>query len=146
MNRHTKIAIFIAPLLLLGGYIASDYYLEYKANQNRVFQLVPEGHCDIINEKCVLKTGDFKINVFDRKGTTSVNSTFPIDRAAFFIVDADQKVESYQLAMGDTPYYWSRKTTLRERIPNKGDKQKLRVIVEIKGGNYISEFYTQTVK
>ncbi|MCH2055345.1 MAG: hypothetical protein MK214_01770 [Thalassotalea sp.] len=146
MNRHTKIAIFVAPILLLGGYIASDYYLEHQAAQNRVFQLVPEGHCDVINEKCVLKAGDFKINVFDRRGSTSVNSTFPIDRAAFFIVDSEQEVESYQLAMGETPYYWSRLTTLRERIANKGAKQKLRVIIEIKGGKYISEFYTQTVR
>lgn len=146
MNRHTKIAIFVAPILLLGGYIASDYYLEYKANQKRVFQLVPEGHCDVINEKCVLKSGDFKVNIFDRNGSTSVNSTFPIDRVALFIVDSEQEVEAYQLAMGDTPYYWSRQTTLGGRAPNKGDKQKLRVIVEIKGGKYISEFYTQTVR
>lgn len=146
MNRHTKIAIFVAPFLLLGGFIASDYYLEHKAAQNRVFQLIPEGHCDVINEKCVLKAGDFKVNVFDRNGRTSVNSTFPIDRAAFFIVDSEDQIESYQLAMGDTPYYWSRKTSLGERISNKGDKQKLRVIVEIKGGKYITEFYTQTVK
>ncbi len=144
MNRHTKVAIFIAPFLLLGGYIASDYYLEYKAQQKRVFQLVPEGHCDIINQKCVLKSGEFKVNVYDEAGDTHVNSTFPIDKAVLFIVG--QEVSGYEMQMKESPYYWHHQTPLREKISNKGQKQKLRVIVNIKGGQYISEFYTQTTR
>lgn len=144
MNRHTKVAIFIAPFLILGGYIASDYYLEYQAQQERVFQLVPEGHCDIVNKKCVLKSGEFKINVYDEAGDTFVNSTFPIDKAVLFIVD--KQPLGFNLSMNDSPYYWSHKTPLREMVEQKGQKQKLRVIVNIKGGQYISEFYTQTTR
>ena len=144
MNRHTKVAIFVAPFLLLGGYIASDYYLEYKAQQKRVFQLVPEGHCDVINQKCVLKSGEFKVNVYDEAGDTHVNSTFPIDKAVLFIVD--KEVRGYEMQMKESPYYWHHQTPLREKISNKGQKQKLRVIVNIKGGQYISEFYTQTTR
>jgi len=146
MNRHKKMALFVAPFLLLGGYIASDYYLEYQANKNRIFHLSPEGHCDVINESCVLTSGEFKINVFDKAGITTVNSTFPIDEAVFFIVDSQKEYQTYTLSMADSPYYWKNKTDLRQRIGNKGDKQKLRVIVSIKGGKYISEFYSQTVR
>ena len=142
MNKHTKIAIFIAPFLLLGGYIASDYYLEYKAQQKRVFQLSPEGHCDVINQKCVLSAGEFQVNIYDEQGQTHVNSTFPIDNAVLFIVG--DETTAYPMAMKDSPYYWHQKTPLREIIGEKGQKQKLRVIVGIKGGQYISEFYTST--
>jgi hypothetical protein len=30
-------------------------------------------------------------------------------------------------------------------IANKGESYKLRLIIEIKGGKYFSEFYTQTI-
>lgn len=142
MNKHTKIAIFAAPFLLLGGYIASDMYLENKAQQQRVFQLSPEGHCDVINNNCVLTSGEFKVNVYDDAGDTHVNSTFPIDKAVFFIVDED--VTAYPMNMKDNPYYWHQKTPLNQMAGQKGQKQKLRVIVSIKGGQYISEFYTST--
>jgi len=146
MNRHQKVAFFVAPFLAIGGYILSDMYMEYKANQTRVFQLIPEGHCDIINQRCVLKSGDFKINIYDKNGITSINSTFPLDQAVLFFVDGSEQIESYRMGMKDSPYYWHRETTLRKRIGKKGEKQKLRVIASIKGGKYISEFYTQTVK
>ncbi len=144
MNKHTKMALFVAPFLLVGGYIASDYYVEYKAQQKRVFQLIPQGHCDVINQKCVLKSGDFKVNVFDEQGDTHINSTFPIDSAVFFIVN--EQTQGYPLVMKDNPYYWHQKTPLRAAVAEKGQKQKLRVIVKIKGGQYISEFYTQTTQ
>jgi len=142
MTRHSKLAIFIAPFLLIGGYIASDYYLEYKAQETRVFPLSPEGHCDVINQKCVLSSGEFQVNIYDEQGYTHVNSTYPIDKAVFFIVD--DEVTAYPMAMKDSPYYWQQKTPLREIAGEKGQKQKLRVIVSIKGGQYISEFYTST--
>ena len=48
MNRHTKVALMVAPFLILGGYIASDFYLENKADQERVFNMVPFGHCCLL--------------------------------------------------------------------------------------------------
>ena len=48
--------------------------------------------------------------------------------------------------MIDNPYYWQSPTPLRESISAQGEKYKLRVIANIKGGQYIAEFYTQTVK
>ncbi|REL31180.1 hypothetical protein [Thalassotalea euphylliae] len=146
MNKHTKLAIFIAPFLLLGGYIASDYYLEYQASQDKVVELVPDGHCDVINETCVFAAGDLLVNVYDKNGVTGVNSTYPIDSAVLFIVDSAKQYQTYNLAMANSPYYWQQPTDLRERISEKGEKQRMRVIVTIKGGKYISEFYSQTVQ
>lgn len=146
MNRHTKIALMVAPFLIVGGYIASDFYLENKADQERVFNMVPFGHCDVINEKCILKSGKFEVNIYDKAGTTTLNSTFPLDSATFFLVDSNNQASVYPLGMIDSAYYWQSPTPLRSKISGKGDKQKLRVIANIKGGQYIAEFYSQTVK
>ncbi|ARD44467.1 hypothetical protein [Colwellia sp. PAMC 21821] len=146
MNRHTKVALMVAPFLILGGYIASDFYLENKADQERVFNMVPFGHCDVINQKCILKSGKFEVNIYDEAGTTTLNSTFPLDSATFFLVDSNNQASAYPMGMIDSPYYWKSPTPLRNNISNKGDKQKLRVIAHIKGGQYIAEFHSQTVK
>ena len=38
MNRHTKIAIFVAPFLMLGGYILRQImYLEHQAASKTVY-------------------------------------------------------------------------------------------------------------
>ena len=143
---QTKLAIFVAPFLLIGGYIASDAYIESQAMKERVFQLVPQGHCDVVNQRCVLSAGEFKLNISDTAGVTQVNATFPLDSASFFIVHSDSNVVEYKLVMADNPYYWQRETQLSSLVKENGDSQRLRVIATIKGGRYISEFYTQKVQ
>ena len=145
MNKHTKTAIIVAPILTILGFALADLWEENSANQMRAFKLVPYGHCDVINQKCILKSGEFEVNIYDEAGMTTLNSTFPLDSATFFVVEKDNKASAYPLGMIDSPYYWKSPTPLRNTISRKGDKQKLRVIANIKGGQYIAEFYTQTV-
>ncbi|WP_114327758.1 hypothetical protein [Candidatus Colwellia aromaticivorans] len=146
MNRHLKAAFMVAPFLAILGYVGADYYGESVAARAKIIQLAPEGHCDIINKSCVLKSGEFKVNISDEAGVTEVNSTFPLDTATLFLVDKHDKVTAYPLGMKKSPYYWRSKTQLRSLVSNKGDSYKLRLIIKIKGGQYISEFYTQTTK
>lgn len=136
----------VAPFLAIFGYIGADYYEENQAQETKLIQLVPEGHCDVINQNCVLSSGEFKINVSDEAGITEINSTFPLDSATLFLVDKNDKMTPYPLGMQKSPYYWQSPTNLRSLVPNKSDSYKLRLIAKIKGGQYISEFYTQTVK
>ncbi len=146
MNKHTKLAFMVAPFLAVLGYIGADFYNEYEAAKSKIVQLVPEGHCDIINQSCVLKSGDFKVNISDKDGLTEVNSTFPLDSATLFLVDKHDEMTAYPLGMQKSPYYWRSNTEIRSLVRNKGDSYKLRLIAKIKGGQYISEFYTQTTK
>jgi len=146
MNRHKNLALMVAPFLIIGGYIISDFYVEYKAGQQRIFNLTSYGHCDVINQKCILRSGDFEIKVFDESGVTKVNSTFPLDSATLFLVDTQNKPTAHLLGMNGNPYYWQAKTALRNKAGEKGAKYKLRLIAKIKGGQYISEFYTKTTK
>ncbi|NQY86245.1 MAG: hypothetical protein HRT51_00635 [Colwellia sp.] len=146
MNKHMKVAFMVAPFLAILGYVGADFYNENQAAKTKIIQLVPEGHCDIINQSCVLKSGEFKVNVSDEGGVTEVNSTFPLDSATLFLVDKDNNMTAYPLGMQKSPYYWRSNTQLRSLVSNKGDSYKLRLIAKIKGGQYISEFYTQTTK
>ncbi len=144
MNRHTKMAILIAPILAIGGYIASDFYMEDQAQEKRIFTLSPESSCDVLAKQCVLVSGDFKVSVYDEQGKTYINSTYPLDEATLFLVDSNDQSTSYRLQMQDSPYYWFRETPLREKVSDKDQTHKLRLIAKVKGGQYISEFYTQT--
>lgn len=144
MNKHTKLALLVAPILAIGGYAASDFWVEDKASESRIFQMTPENSCDVLAGNCVLLADEFKLNIFDDNGKTTINSTFPLDTATLFLVDSNDEATPYQLQMSDTPYYWFRQTPLREKVSATGDTYKLRIIATIKGGKYISEFYTQT--
>jgi hypothetical protein len=146
MNKHTKIAILVAPILTILGFALADFWEESKAEKVRAFELVPFGHCDVSHQKCILKSGEFEVNVMDEKGITTVNSTFPIDKVTLFLVDKESNVTAFPLGMKDSPYYWKRETPLGSFVANKGDSYKLRLIVEIKGGKYFSEFYTQNAQ
>ncbi|MFQ3237275.1 MAG: hypothetical protein ACI9C4_002856 [Paraglaciecola sp.] len=144
MNKHTRTAFMVAPILAVIGYIAADYYEEDQAEKEKVIQLVPFGDCDVINQQCILKAGDFEVNVFDKNNLTTVNSTFPLDSAIIFLVDKNNNPTAYPLGMIQSPYYWHTETNLRELIGHSGQSYKLRLVAKIKGGRYISEFDTKT--
>jgi hypothetical protein len=144
MNKHTRTALMVAPILAVIGYIAADYYAEDQAEKQKVVQLVPFEDCDVINQQCILKAGDFEVNVFDKNNLTTVNSTFPLDSATIFLVDKNNHPTAYPLGMIQSPYYWHTETNLRELIGSSGQSYTLRLVVNIKGGSYISEFYSIT--
>ncbi|MEP0354462.1 MAG: hypothetical protein ABJH06_13715 [Paraglaciecola sp.] len=144
MNKHTKIAFMVAPILAVIGYIAADYYVENQAENEKVVQLIPTDNCDVISQTCILKSGDFEVNVFDKDNLTSINSTFPLDSATLFLVDSNNEPTAYPLGMIQSPYYWHTETDLRELVGNSGQSYKLRLVLNIKGGSYIAEFYTTT--
>lgn len=144
MNKHTRTAFMVAPILAVIGYIAADYYEEDQAEKQKVIQLMPVEDCDVINQSCILRSGDFEVNVFDKNNLTTVNSTFPLDSATLFLVDKNNNPTPYPLGMIQSPYYWHAETNLRELIGDPAQSYKLRLVLNIKGGSYISEFSTKT--
>jgi len=141
MNKHTKVAVLVAPLLAVLGYIASDYLIENDADKTKLITLIPESSCEVLVGGCVLISGDFKINVFDKAGSTVVNSTFPLDEAVLFLVNEDNTATAFPLSQVQSNYYWQAQTPLRE-LARTSTSYKLRLIASIKGGDYISEFET----
>lgn len=145
LNRHTKIAIFVAPILMILGFALSDIWVENKAMEARFFQMQPEGgSCDILANKCVLRSGEFQISVYYKDGLTTLNSTFPLDTATLFLVDKEEVATTYRMGMKESPYYWYQTTPIHELVKAPGSKQKVRMVATIKGGQYIAEFYSVT--
>ncbi|KXO12476.1 hypothetical protein AKG98_3669 [Moritella sp. JT01] len=141
MNKHTKVAVLVAPLLAVLGYIASDYFIENDADKTKLITLIPESSCEVLVGGCVLISGNFKVNVFDKAGSTVVNSTFPLDEAVLFLVNEDNTATAFPLSQVQSNYYWQAQTPLRE-LARTSTSYKLRLIASIKGGDYISEFET----
>lgn len=145
MNKHTKIAIIIAPILAILGFAAADMYNEHKASEKRIFVMQVQDNCDIKAAKCILESDQFLLSFSNKDGKTVVNSTYPLDTATLLVVDKANAVTSYPLGMTTSPYYWRAKTNLAALISQPGSVQKLRIIANIKGGSYISEFTSTTV-
>jgi len=144
VNKHTKIAILIAPILAVLGFAATDMYEEHEASEKRIFVMKVQDQCDINAGKCVLKSDQFLLSLSNKEGKTVINSTYPLDTATLFIVDSGNKVQAHPLGMISSPYYWRAKTDLPQILATSGARQKLRVIANIKGGSYISEFTSTT--
>jgi len=140
MNRHTKLAVILAPFLLVGGYIASDQYIEYQANQPKLFQLLVQSECDIFLTKCILESGDMLINLTDSNSVTKANTSFPVDSVAISLVYKNGNETIYVLEQAGNPQYWQRETDIRSAITEFKTAEKLRVLVKVKGGIYLAEF------
>lgn len=145
MNRHTKIAMFVAPVLLLFGWVGGEIWVESQAMKKKFYTLKPEaGFCDVMAKKCILNSGDFKVSLYEENGKTTLNSTFPLDTATLFLVDGED-VTAYRMGMIDSPYYWYQVTDFASKNSEPGSKQVLRLIATVKGGQYIAEFTSKTI-
>ena len=144
MNKHTKIAILIAPILAVLGFAATDMFEEHQASEKRIFVMQVKDQCDIKAAKCVLEADEFLLSFANKDGATVINSTYPLDTATLFVVDKNNQATPYPLGMNTSPYYWQADTHLAQQLNVSGSSQKLRIIANIKGGSYIGEFTSTT--
>ena len=142
MNKHTKMAIYVAPILIVLGYVASDYYLEQDAEERRVYQIQPSGPCNIVALQRLFEAGDLKLDLFDVEGMTTANATYAMDAVTLLLVDEHNQSTPYEMKLAQSKYYWHAATPIRSNFEQTLQPQKLRLIVKIKGSQYISEFVT----
>ena len=62
MNRHTKIAIVIAPFLAIGGYILADFYHAYESKPTDKV-LIATGDCKPLQNQCEIQGIGLKFTV-----------------------------------------------------------------------------------
>ena len=138
MNKDKKLAIILAPFLLVGGYVASDFYLESKANDPKIFMLSQTGECAMFSSDCILQSGDMQINITDDNGITKANTSYPVDSVAISLVyDNGKKEVIYGLEQAANPQYWQRETDIRTAMTQHKSATNLRVAVKIKGSSYL---------
>lgn len=140
MNRDQKIALFLAPFLLIGGYAATDQYLGSQQEPSELFQLETSGDCRPFDGDCILQSGDVQVNVTDRGGLTTVNSSFPADSVSLSLVYRDGREVIYGLERQNNPQYWQKETAIRKAIGTSKEADRLRIVVQIEGSHFLGEF------
>jgi len=136
-----KLAIIIAPFLLVGGYIAGDYYEEKKAASKNLFQMKVDGKCDIVSDKCTLKHEKLTLNLSDKNGFTQIDSNYALDSAGLSIIESSSKELQYPLTPDIGRTYWQASTELAS-LSETSPELKIRIIVTVNKGFYFSEFIT----
>lgn len=143
LNKHSKLAILLAPLLIVGGYIASDQYIEHKANEQKIFALSISNKCNIFMAGCVLTSGNMQISITDNGGITKANTSFPVDSVVISLVYNNAKETIYRLDQVQNTQYWARDTGIKKAISNDL-ANTIRVLIKEKGRIYLSEFAIQS--
>lgn len=145
MTRDKKIALFIAPFLIIGGYIAADYYAIYKLTeqqqQKKFFQLSLQGECDVSKNKCLLSNDKLQLVLSDVEGLTSIKSSQALNSVSFSYLDAVKNEHTYQFNQGINKQHWEQLTPL-SKLSRENSSITLRLIVTIKTAYYFSEFST----
>ena len=140
MSRDKKLAIILAPFLLVAGYVLSDIYVESKANDPRFFELTRDDNCALFTNGCILESGDMKIKITDDGGFTRANTSYPVDTVAISLLYDSGKEVIYELEQAANPQYWERATDIRKAMVEDKTAKVLRVEVKRKGSAYLSQF------
>jgi hypothetical protein len=146
MTKDLKLALIVAPFLAILGFVAIELWLSSTAKQTKLVVLAMKGACDITGQGCLLQSGDLQLNITDNAGMTQLNSTYPLDKVTLFLVDDNQLMTPYPLIMDKNRYYWQTATPLRTLLTDNTTYYSLRLIVELGGSQYISEFKSSPIK
>ena len=145
MTRDKKIALFVAPFLVVGGFIAADYYARYRtaeeAKEKKLFPLSLHSSCDISHNPCVLIHQPLQLELADNAGVTRLTSTHPLDSVTFSYLEPSGQEHSYQFSPYGDQQQWKKDTDL-SNIAGQSPSLTLRLIVTIKSAYYFAEFTT----
>lgn len=141
MNRQSKMAIFIAPFLVVGGYIAADYYAQDKAKNKNLFELSLEGHCSLLKNPCILRNKQLTLILSNKNDITVIKSNHPLEEVILSFVDKDNKETSYQMEADKNRQVWQSETPASALL-KQSPELKIRLISIVNKGYYFSEFYS----
>jgi len=142
MNRHTKMAIFITPFLIIGGYIAADYYAQDQQKNKNLFPLSVQGLCDITQAPCILSNPQLTMTLSDHSGDTQIQSDHPLETVILSIVNTDNKEIRYQMTADKDQQSWTSKTQLISWFSHSSIV-KIRLIAHVNKGYYFAEFHSR---
>lgn len=141
MNRHTKIAIFIAPFLVVGGYIAADYYAQEWAEKQNLFKLTLDGRCNLQQSPCIVKNKQLTVKLSNKNNITQIESNRPLEKVHLSFVDKDNKETHYLMKAEKSKQLWYSET-IASALLKQSSEIKIRIIGFVNKGYYFSEFYS----
>jgi hypothetical protein len=151
MSPHLKIAFIVAPFLLIGGYIAADFYqsskeseyLEAEAQKTAAYQLVPDAACNLPAGDCILRKEDLRLTVSVDKDYYYLDSNRELSGVMLGLAQSDRITRPVQLEAREDRKHWR---TLMRPLSNLKTEQPLllRVAIEHNGKRYFSELEVST--
>ncbi|MCU7833742.1 MAG: hypothetical protein KZQ83_00710 [gamma proteobacterium symbiont of Taylorina sp.] len=142
MNRHTKIAIIIAPFLIIGGYIAADYYAQEQEKNKNLFKLSLEDHCDLTKKPCILSNKQLTLILSDHSGITQIDSNHPLEDVILSLVSTNNKETRYRMTADKGRQFWQSETQASALL-SQSSTLKMRLIGVINKGYYFAEFHSR---
>ncbi len=114
LNPQLKTAIFIAPFLLIGGFVAMDYFkAEDGPPDNALYQLhAVNERCDFSNNSCLFSNDDFQLSVIleerldNGSNTIRVTSEQMLKGVAIALTDIDDEAAPVSMISADDRQHW----------------------------------------
>lgn len=140
MNKHTRVAVILAPFLAIGGYIASGYYLDEKVREPRLLTLNQEAACDMSTIPCVLKATGLTFQLSHQNGQTTVTSSVGMATVTIAFVKSDGTEAAYPLTPADRKKTWTSATQYEQIRLASGLDTTIRLAATIENLTYIHQF------
>lgn len=151
MSPHIKVAIIIAPLLLIGGYIIADYYqtskeekyLTSEAQRTPAYKLEMASRCAIPAQACKFKKDNLTLTLTVDNNNYRIESSHKLDGVTIGLAQVDRETQTIQMLQLSGPTSWAvpvrRLTNLRTDTP-----LLMRIAVASSGKRYYAEFQIDT--
>lgn len=145
-NKHIILAMFIAPVLAILAYFATDYVVSEKpqsAQQGNAYQLAASSNCRYQSGVCTLKNGDVEVHVSavritDEQLELTVSADLAIRNALVSLFNSENETKSKPVAMQAED-----KNTWKAKLHGVStEKNALRLAFNIENSFYYAETST----
>ena len=142
-NKHMVLAMFVAPVLALIAYFATDYVVSEKphaAQQGGNYKLAAKSNCRYQSGECTLHNGDVEVNVRAERITgslieLSLLANMPLKNALVSSVVADKETDPVVMQPAV-----SEENTWRAKFDIvDAEKSTLRFVLELSGLLFYAE-------
>lgn len=147
MTPHTKAATIIAPFLLIGGYIAADFYsttkeekmLVSEAKNISAYELKLSSKCRMPDEPCILRKDQLLITLSADAKYYYLESNMELEGATLGLAQLDRVTRGLEMQRVSDSSHWITKirtlSNLKEDIP-----LLMRIALESDKKRYYAEF------
>lgn len=147
MTPHTKAATIIAPFLLIGGYIAADFYsntkeekiLTTEAKGTTAYELTLSSKCRMPDEPCILRKDQLVITLSADAKYYYLESNMELEGVTLGLAQIDRVTRGLEMQRVSDSSHWITKirtlSNLKEENP-----LLMRIALESDKKRYYAEF------
>lgn len=142
-NKHLVLAMFVAPILAIIAYFATDYVVSEKPHaiqQGSSYKLAARPNCRYQSGQCTLYNGDVEVSVRVERITGTQNelilqANMPLQKALVSFVVGDDETEPTGMQRTE-----SEENTWRTRFELvEPEKSTMRLALELSGSLFFAE-------